>query len=188
MSTEPTRLVILGRDGVINRDSSGSIKSPDEWIPLPGSLEAIARLNHVGFSVVVATNQPGVGRGLFSIGELNAIHAKFHRALGRIGGHIEGIFFCPHAPDDGCRCRKPQPGLFEAIAKRCCGLPLDGVPVVGNSSADAEAALSVGARPIMVRTGQGGHCYDNHPELHSLPWFDNLADAACHILERSPTQ
>lgn len=188
MSADPSRLVILDRDGVINQDSRGSIKSPDEWVPLPGSLEAIARLNHAGFSVVVATNQSGVGRGLFSIRDLNAIHAKFQRALARVGGHIEGIFFCPHRPDAGCRCRKPQPGLLEAIARRCCGLPLDGVPVVGDSARDAQAALTVGARPIMVLTGQGSRCYEEHPELHSLPWFDDLATAACHILERPPTQ
>lgn len=188
MSIDPARLVVLDRDGVINRDSSEHIKTPDEWVALPGSLEAIARLNHAGFSVVVATNQSGVGQGLFSIGELNAIHAKLHRALARVGGHIEGIFFCPHAPDAGCRCRKPGPGLLETIAKRCCSLPLDGVPVVGDSAHDAEAALTVGARPIMVRTGQGSRCYEEHPELRSLAWFDDLANAACHILEQAPAR
>jgi D-glycero-D-manno-heptose 1,7-bisphosphate phosphatase len=182
MAPDVPRLVILDRDGVVNQDSPDHIKSPEEWIPIPGSLESIARLNHAGFTVVVATNQSGVGRGLFSISDLNAIHEKFQRALDRVGGHVDGIFFCPHAPEAGCRCRKPLPGLLEAISARC-GIPLDSIPVIGDSARDAKAALAVGAKPIMVRTGQGADCHAAHPELHRLPWYEDLATATCYLLD-----
>ena len=111
-------LVVLDRDGVINQDSDAYIKSPEEWIPIPGSLEAIARLNHAGIQVAVASNQSGIGRGLFAIEDLNAMHAKLQRLLARVGGHVDAIFFCPHTPDAGCNCRKPRPGLLHAIAQR----------------------------------------------------------------------
>lgn len=187
MSTERPRFVILDRDGVINHDAEDHIKSPDEWVPISGSLEAIARLNHAGYTVVVATNQSGVGRGLFDIGDLNAIHEKFQRALDRVGGHIDGIFFCPHAPDAGCSCRKPLPGLLQAISARC-SIPLTDVPVIGDAARDAQAALAVGARPLMVRTGKGRECYAKHPELRTLPWYDDLATATCYLLDdRAPS-
>lgn len=148
------KLVILDRDGVINQDSAAYIKSPEEWKPVPGSLEAIALLNQAGFRVLVATNQSGVGRGLFDMATLNAIHDKMHRALGQIGGRIDGIFYCPHAQDANCGCRKPRPGLFEEISRRF-GVPLDGVPAVGDSLRDLQAAAAVGAQPILVLTGKG---------------------------------
>jgi D-glycero-D-manno-heptose 1,7-bisphosphate phosphatase len=182
MQSEAARFVILDRDGVINRDSPDYIKSPDEWIPIPGSLEAIARLNHAGFTVVVATNQSGVGRGLFTINDLNAIHEKFQRALDRVGGHVDGIFFCPHTPEARCGCRKPEPGLLEAISARC-GFPLAAVPVIGDSARDAQAAIAVGARPIMVRTGKGAECHAAHPELHRYDWYDDLATATCYLID-----
>ena len=180
MSALP-KLVILDRDGVINEDSDDYIKSPQEWIPIAGSLEAIARLNHAGITVAVATNQSGIGRGLFSIDDLDQMHAKFQRSLARVGGHVDGIFFCPHAPDAGCDCRKPAPGLMYAIAQRFSMLLTD-VPVIGDSKRDVDAALAVKARPILVRTGKGGRTHRNHPELHQLPWFDDLATAVADLL------
>jgi D-glycero-D-manno-heptose 1,7-bisphosphate phosphatase len=148
------KLVILDRDGVINHDSDQYIKSPDEWRPITGSLEAIARLNQNGFRVVVATNQSGVGRGLFEMDTLNAIHDKFHRALALVGGHVDAIFFCPHTNTDKCECRKPRAGMFREIETRF-NADLAGVPAVGDSLRDLQAAASVGARPILVLTGKG---------------------------------
>lgn len=176
------KLVILDRDGVINEDSDDYIKSPQEWIPLNGSLEAIARLNHADIKVAVATNQSGIGRGLFTIDDLNLMHAKFQRSLARVGGHIDGIFFCPHKPEDRCDCRKPTPGLLIEIAQRF-SIALNRIPVIGDSKRDADAAIAVNAHPIMVRTGKGERTYRNHPELHTLPWFDNLSTAVAHLLE-----
>jgi D-glycero-D-manno-heptose 1,7-bisphosphate phosphatase len=148
------KLVILDRDGVINQDSDKFIKLPDEWRPLPGSLEAIARLNHAGYQVVLATNQSGVGRGLFEVSTLNAIHDRMHRALAQIGGRIDAIFFCPHAQDANCACRKPRPGLLEEIARRF-NVDLKGVPTIGDSLRDLQAAAAVAAAPILVLTGKG---------------------------------
>jgi len=148
------KLVILDRDGVINYDSHDFIKSPDEWRPIPGSLEAIARLNHAGFRVVVATNQSGVGRGLLDIGTLNAIHEKLHKALGQVGGRLDAIFYCPHTGDSHCECRKPRPGMLEEIGRRF-NVDMAGVPCVGDSERDLLAAQTVGAQPMLVLTGKG---------------------------------
>lgn len=148
------KLVILDRDGVINHDSDNFIKTPDEWLPIPGSLEAIARLNHAGYQVILATNQSGVGRGLFEVSTLNAIHDRMHRALAQIGGRIDAIFFCPHAQEANCNCRKPKPGLLEEIARRF-SVDLKGVPSVGDSLRDLQASVAVGAAPILVLTGKG---------------------------------
>jgi len=148
------KLVILDRDGTINEDSLEFIKSADEWVPLPGSLEAIARLNHAGWHVVVASNQSGLGRGLFEVSELNAIHTKMHQQLAEVGGRIDAVFYCPHAPDDGCQCRKPASGLFEQIAERYA-IDLKGVPSVGDSARDLVAGLAVGCEPHLVLTGKG---------------------------------
>ena len=148
------KLVILDRDGVINHDSDKFIKTPEEWVPVPGSLEAIARLNHAGYQVVLATNQSGVGRGLFEVSTLNAIHDRMHRALAQIGGRIDAIFFCPHAQDANCACRKPRPGLLEEIAGRF-SVDLKGVPSVGDALRDLQASAAVGAQPILVLTGKG---------------------------------
>ncbi|HEU4460907.1 MAG TPA: D-glycero-beta-D-manno-heptose 1,7-bisphosphate 7-phosphatase [Methylibium sp.] len=147
------KLVILDRDGTINADSDDYIKSPEEWQPLPGSLEAIARLNHAGWHVVVATNQSGLGRGLYDAAAFNAIHAKMNAALARVGGRVDAVFFCPHAPADGCGCRKPAPGLFEQIARRY-GIELAGVPAVGDSLRDLQAAAAAGCEPHLVLTGK----------------------------------
>ena len=176
------KLVILDRDGVINEDSDAYIKSPAEWVPIPGSLEAIARLNHAGFRVVVATNQSGIARGLFDMEALDGIHQRLHSELARVGGQLDGIYFCPHAPDDHCRCRKPESGLFEEIAART-RTPLDGVPAVGDSLRDLVAARAVGARPILVRTGKGRGAEDQLPEEWNVPVYDDLAAVVNALLE-----
>lgn len=153
------KLVILDRDGTINEDSAEFVKSPSEWRPLPGALEAIARLNHAGWHVVVATNQSGLGRGLFDVASLNAMHAKMHSMLAAVGGRIDGIFYCPHAPDESCRCRKPEPGLFEQIAERY-GVELAGVPAVGDSQRDLVAGVTAGCDPHLVLTGKAAALRD----------------------------
>jgi D-glycero-D-manno-heptose 1,7-bisphosphate phosphatase len=146
--------IVLDRDGVINQDSSAFIKSPDEWRPLPGSLEAIARLSRAGFAIAVATNQSGVGRGLYSEATLGEIHACMLAAIAEHGGKLEGIYSCIHRPDEACECRKPRPGLLRQI-ERDSGRALIGAPLIGDRLADLQAAEAVGARPILVRTGSG---------------------------------
>jgi D-glycero-D-manno-heptose 1,7-bisphosphate phosphatase len=152
--TRQVKLIILDRDGVINYDSDQFIKSPDEWRPIPGSLEAIARLNHAGFRVVVATNQSGLGRGLFDMATLISIHDKMHKALAQAGGRIDAVFYCPHTADSACECRKPKPGMFIEIGQRF-GAELTGVPCVGDSVRDLQAAAAVEAQPILVLSGKG---------------------------------
>jgi D-glycero-D-manno-heptose 1,7-bisphosphate phosphatase len=147
------KLVILDRDGTINEDRDDFVKSVDEWVPLPGALEAIARLNQAGWHTVIATNQSGIGRGLFDMAALNAMHLKMGQLLHRLGGRVDAIFFCPHAPEDGCTCRKPLPGLFQLIGERY-GIELDEVPTVGDSARDLKAGLAAGCRPHLVRTGK----------------------------------
>lgn len=150
----PLKLVILDRDGVINHDSAQFIKSPAEWKPIAGSLEAIARLSQSGWRVVVATNQSGVGRGLFDMDTLVAIHNKMHRAVQAAGGRIDAVFYCPHTSEQHCDCRKPKPGMFERIAA-CYNIDLAGVPAVGDSLRDLQAAAAVGASPMLTLTGKG---------------------------------
>ncbi|MFO7287879.1 MAG: D-glycero-beta-D-manno-heptose 1,7-bisphosphate 7-phosphatase [Gammaproteobacteria bacterium] len=176
------RLVVLDRDGVINADSDEYVKSPDEWHPLPGSLEAIARLHRAGFDVVVATNQSGVGRGLFSRETLEAIHARMRDAVAAAGGRIAGIYYCPHRPEDGCTCRKPKPGLLRRI-EADFGQPLDGVPFVGDKLADVEAALAVGARPIFVGTPRDDTERSRLAEL-GVETHPDLSSAADALLAR----
>ena len=147
-------LVILDRDGVINYDSDDYIKSPDEWLPLPGSLEAIARLCRADYTVIVATNQAGVGRGIFSLDMLIRIHSKMASSIRDKGGRLDSVFFCPHNPADQCSCRKPKPGMLLEISDRL-GIGLSGVPFVGDSLTDLEAAAAAGAMPVMVKTGRG---------------------------------
>lgn len=180
-------LVVLDRDGVINEDSDAYIKSPDEWIAIPGSLEAIARLNQAGIRVVVATNQSGIGRGMFSLETLNAMHAKLLTSLARVGGHIDGIFFCPHSPDDGCSCRKPKPGLLLEIAERFAQ-SLSGVPFIGDSPSDLAAARAVGAEPILVRTGKGERTLGKSIDLTGVRVFDNLDAAVTVMLKESAVE
>ncbi|TBO32484.1 D-glycero-beta-D-manno-heptose 1,7-bisphosphate 7-phosphatase [Aquabacterium lacunae] len=187
------KLVILDRDGTINHERDDYIKSADEWVPLPGAIEAIARLNHAGWHVVVATNQSGIGRGLFDMAALNAMHAKMHQMLARHGARVDAVFFCPHTPEDHCTCRKPQPGLFNMIGERF-GVALDGVPMVGDLPRDVLAAQSVGCEPHLVRTGQAASMTEAelvalrqqvpdltiHPDLSSFADFVILRDRKAH--------
>jgi D-glycero-D-manno-heptose 1,7-bisphosphate phosphatase len=149
-----SKLIILDRDGVINRDSPEFIKSPDEWIAIDGSMEAIAQLNQAGYTVVVATNQSGISRKLFDMETLNAIHQKMHNAAQQVGATIDAVFFCPHAADFNCDCRKPKPGMMRAIAERY-NIDLKEVPVVGDSLRDLQAGFIVGCKPHLVLTGKG---------------------------------
>jgi D-glycero-D-manno-heptose 1,7-bisphosphate phosphatase len=148
------KIVILDRDGTINEDSDEFVKSPEEWVPLPGALDAIAKLNHAGWHVVIASNQSGLGRGLFDVASLNAIHTKMHKALAAAGGRVDAVFYCPHVPEDGCRCRKPLPGLFEQIGERY-GIELKGMPTVGDSLRDLQAGAAAGCDTHLVLTGKG---------------------------------
>jgi len=147
------KLVILDRDGTINADSDDFVKTADEWLPLPGALEAIAKLNHAGWHVVVVSNQSGLGRGLFDVASLNAMHAKMHKLLAAHGGRIDAVFYCPHSPDEACNCRKPLAGLFEQIGERY-GIDLKGMPCVGDSLRDVQAGALVGCEPHLVLTGK----------------------------------
>jgi D-glycero-D-manno-heptose 1,7-bisphosphate phosphatase len=174
------KLVILDRDGVINHDSDQYIKSPEEWKPIPGSLAAIARLNQAGYRVVVATNQSGIGRGLFETDTLIAIHDKMNKALLQMGGRIDAIFFCPHTHDDDCDCRKPKPGMLKEIAARF-NADLAGVPAIGDSLRDLKAATAVGAQPMLVLTGKGRKTVDDPGLPPDTLVFPDLAAAAAHI-------
>jgi D-glycero-D-manno-heptose 1,7-bisphosphate phosphatase len=153
------KLVILDRDGTINEDRDDYVKSVDEWVPIAGALEAIARLNHAGWHTVVATNQSGIGRGLFDMAALNAMHVKMHQMLAKQGGRIDAVFFCPHTPEDACNCRKPMPGMFEQIGERY-GVDLADVPVVGDVMRDLQAGVAVGCQPHLIRTGKAARMGD----------------------------
>ena len=147
------KLVILGRDGVLNEFHSDHIKEAEEWVPLPGALEAVAKLNHAGWHCVVATNQAGLGRGLLDMASVNAVHAKMNTMLAEVGGRIDAVFFCPHEPEVACDCRKPLPGLMFKVAERF-GVDLEDVPMVGDTLRDLEAARAAGCLPHLVRTGR----------------------------------
>lgn len=166
--------IVLDRDGVINEDSDDYIKSPDEWHPIAGSMQAIARLNHAGYRVVIATNQSGVGRGLYSIETLGEIHSKMCQKLQEAGGSVEAIFYCPHIPEDDCDCRKPKPGLFLDIEKRL-GKSLEGSYAVGDSARDLEAAKAVKMVPILVKTGKGERTIASSKKLNDVLKFSDLS-------------
>ena len=175
------KLIILDRDGVINFDSDQFIKHPDEWKPIPGSLEAIARLTREGWRVVVATNQSGLSRGLFEMATLNAIHAKMHTAAMTAGGRIEAVFYCSHSAEMDCACRKPKPGMYlEISARYACDL--NDVPVIGDALRDVLSAAIVGARPILVKTGKGIKTLTAGGLPPGTPIFENLAEAVDHLL------
>src|SRR5574337_550249 len=180
------KLVILDRDGVINYDSDAYIKSPAEWVPIPGSLAAIARLHRAGFAVTVATNQAGVARGLFDLAMLDAIHRRMQTAVAQAGGSLAGIFYCPHGPEDGCDCRKPQPGLLKTISEQL-HVDLRGVPVIGDSLRDIEAAERVNARPILVLTGSGEKTLRGLHTPQRVEVFADLAAAADQIVREAQT-
>ena len=188
MIVSAMKLVILDRDGTINEDSDEFVKTPEEWQPLPGALEAIARLNHAGWHVVVASNQSGLGRGLFDVSTLNAMHAKMNRLLAAVGGRVDAIFYCPHSPDEGCRCRKPEPGLYEQIAERY-GIDLAQVPVVGDSARDVLAAVASGCEPHLVLTGKGAAYRGRSlPEVFpkATQVHDDLSAFADYLIAREP--
>ncbi len=179
------KLVILDRDGVINHDSDAYIKSKEEWVPIEGSLEAIARLNHSGYTVVVASNQSGLARGYFDIETLSAMHKKMDDMLTKLGGQVDAIFYCPHGPDDACDCRKPKPGMLLEIGQRF-NVPLRDVVFIGDSISDIKAASNAEAKAMLVRTGKGvkaekilqAEC----KTLMTVPVFDDLAAAVTAIL------
>ena len=174
------KLIVLDRDGVINVDSEQFIKSPDEWKPIPGSLEAIARLNESGWRVVVASNQSGVGRGLFDMDTLNAINEKMTKAIGQAGGRLDAIFFCPHSADSTCDCRKPRPGMFVQIAERF-NVDMKGVPVVGDSLRDLQAGVAVGCQPYVVLTGKGAKTQADPALPEGTLVFPDLAAVAAQL-------
>jgi len=175
------KLVILDRDGVVNYDSKQFIKSPAEWRPIPGSIDAIAKLSQAGYRVIIATNQSGIGRGLFDMDTLNAIHEKMHRTVQQAGGRIDAIFYCPHAIEADCQCRKPRTGMFERIAG-CFNVDLVGTPSVGDSLRDLQAAAAVGARPLLVLTGKGTQTLAEGGLPEGTQVFPDLATAAEEIL------
>lgn len=175
------KLIILDRDGVVNFDSDDYIKSVDEFVPIPGSLEAIARLNQAGYTVYIATNQSGVGRGYYDLATLNAMHEKLAKLLKEHDGHVDGIVYCPHTPEDHCDCRKPQPGMYYQIAE-LTGCDLKDVPVVGDSLRDLEAAQTVGAKPHLVRTGKGERTIAKGNGLDGIPIYNDLADFVNQLL------
>jgi len=178
------KLIILDRDGVINQDSEEFIKSVDEFIPLPGSLEAIARLKKAGYTIAVATNQSGIARGYYDEATLAAMHDKLAHLLDEQGGEIDYIAYCPHGPDDDCACRKPQPGLLYEIGKHF-NVELTNVPIIGDSLRDIQAARSVGAYPILVKTGKGERTLANKDQISDIPVYADLAAAVDALLNSS---
>lgn len=179
------KMIILDRDGVINEDSDDFIKSPDEWHPIPGSLEAIALLYQHGFTITVATNQSGIARGLFTIDALNQIHQKMQSNVQALGGKIDAIFYCPHGPNDECLCRKPKPGLLTQIATTY-GISLENVPVIGDSLRDIQAGQISGALPYLVRTGKGIKTLSQHAALlQNIAVYDDLLAFARQTLHLS---
>jgi D-glycero-D-manno-heptose 1,7-bisphosphate phosphatase len=147
------KLVILGRDGILNDFRDDHVKAPEEWFAIEGALEAVSRINHAGWHAVVATNQSGIGRGMIDMASVNAVHAQMLKKLVAVGGRIDAVFFCPHTPEDGCDCRKPLPGLMRDIGKRY-GIDLKQVPMVGDTLRDLQAAAAAGCEPHLVRSGR----------------------------------
>ncbi len=180
--TSASRLAILDRDGVINVDSDDYVKTPDEWVPLPGSIEAIARLKAAGWRVAVATNQSGLGRGLFDETALQAMHEKLARLLGTHGAALDALVWCPHAPGQGCGCRKPLPGLFHDIAQRL-NCSLEGAVAIGDSLRDLQAAVAVGASPVLVLTGKGQRTLEAGPLPSGTRVYADLAAAVQDLLD-----
>jgi len=168
------RILIVDRDGVINEESAAFIKTPEEWHPVPGSIEALAAASQMGFHVFVVSNQSGIARGLIDVGQLQRIHSRLIAEVQRAGGRIDAILYCPHGPDDGCRCRKPRPGLLESIGMRT-GAPLSEAIFVGDRLSDLEAARAVGARAVLVETGHGLETLARLPARERLNVYPDLA-------------
>lgn len=179
-----TKVLVLDRDGVINAESPDFIKSPEEWRPLPGSVEAIARASQAGYRIAVATNQSGVGRGLFDLATLELIHARMADSVEAAGGRIDLIVYCPHRPEEGCACRKPKPGLLRKIEENF-GIVLAGCWAIGDSQRDLTAARAVGAVPVLVRTGNGTRTEQDLGIGPDVKVFDNLAAAVDALISES---
>jgi D-glycero-D-manno-heptose 1,7-bisphosphate phosphatase len=183
------RLVILGRDGILNVYRDDHVKSPDEWEPIPGALEAVARLNHAGWHTVVATNQSGIGRGMIDMASVNTVHQHMMRRLAEVGGRLDAVFFCPHTPEDNCDCRKPRPGLMKQIAQRY-GIELRTVPMVVDTLRDLQAARTAGCEPHLVRTGRAAGLTDAQvveivQQVPMTEVHDDLSDFVDFLLERA---
>ena len=179
-----TKLIILDRDGVINEDSDNYIRSVDEWIPVPGSIEAIASLSKAGYTLAVATNQSGIARGYYPQSELEAMHIRMKQLVQEQGGYIDCITYCPHGPDEGCQCRKPATGLVDQIEQRL-NVSASGAWFVGDSLKDLQCARRKHCQPVLVRTGKGERTLAKGVELEGVPVFGSLADFADHLLGQS---
>jgi len=179
------KIIILDRDGVINQDSDHFIKSVDEFIPLPGSVEAIAKLKKAGYKVYIATNQSGIARGFYDVATLHAMHDKLAARLKEYDAEIDGIEFCPHGPDDQCDCRKPKAGMYLAIAKKEGLSDCSDILVVGDSLRDLQAAQSVNAKPYLVRTGKGEHTIKKGEGLDGIPVYNDLSHFVSELLKGS---
>ncbi len=182
------KLVILGRDGILNHFRENHVTAPEEWRPIPGALEAVARLNHAGWHVVVATNQSGIGRGMIDMAAVNAVHAHMNQLLQAQGGRVDAVFFCPHTPEDDCECRKPRPGMLLDIGRRY-GVELAQVPMVGDTLRDLQAARHAGCLPHLVRSGRAAGLSPEHIQslLAQVPGaqvHNSLADFVAHLLPR----
>ncbi len=186
------KLVILGRDGILNQYRDDHVKDPEEWVPIPGALDAVARLNHAGWHAVVATNQAGIGRGMIDMASLNAVHAHMMKLLAEVGGRVDAVFFCPHTPEDHCDCRKPNPGMMLQIARRW-GVDLADVPMVGDSLRELLAAQAAGCQPHLVRSGRaeriGAAELDAwRSQVPALQVHANLGAFAEHLLRLEPNE
>ncbi len=179
------KIIILDRDGVINQDSDNFIKTVDEFIPLPGSIEAIAKLKQAGYNVFIATNQSGIFRGFYSIETLHAMHAKLAALLKEYNAEIDGVEFCPHGPDDNCDCRKPKAGMYLAIAKQAGLSDCSDILVVGDSLRDLQAAQTIKAKPHLVRTGKGERTIKKNEGLDGIPVYNDLLDFVNQLLSSS---
>jgi len=183
------RLVILGRDGILNVYREDHVKSPDEWEPIPNALEAVARLNHAGWHTVVATNQSGIGRGMIDMASINSVHQRMMQRLAEAGGRLDAVFFCPHTPEDDCDCRKPRPGLMKQIAQRY-GIELRTVPMVADTLRDLQAAHAAGCEPHLVRTGRAAALTDKQvveivQQVPMTEVHDSLSEFVDFLLERA---
>jgi D-glycero-D-manno-heptose 1,7-bisphosphate phosphatase len=179
------KLVVLTRDGVINQDTLDYVKSPEAWKPLPGSLEAIAALNRAGIRVAVATNESGISRGLFDIDQLTAIHCQMHDELEKVGGQVDMVLFCPHAPSDDCDCRKPRPGMLQQIAERAL-VDLSEITLIGVCARDLQAALTAGARPVLILSEKGEKDLLEFTRSENIPVFGDLPSAVHALLKGHP--
>jgi len=180
------KLVVLDRDGVINEARDEVIKDPQDFVPIEGSLEAIARLSQNDYRVVVITNQSGIAHGQLTIDEVGRVHAHMQQQVAALGGRIDAVLFCPHAPDDDCSCRKPKPGMLHSLMDRL-KVELNGVPLVGDSLRDVQTAMVVGATPVLVRTGHGAQTLEENKHLDTVEIYTDLAEFTEQILEPEET-